>query len=442
MTYIFLIVILSILMVYVYSNEKDIFSPLFLSLISFFGALLLAFIGIFSWNSQKELSLQLVLIIILGIFSFTMGARIAKKFSKKKNYNKKIRLKEIKIEKWKIIISSVFIVTTIVLMIIEIKRICSFFGFNSNNISSLLSYYRSKSVLYSNEISSKTADINFIVKQMHKTSVAIGVLFIYAFCNNFFTKNKNYYLLIPIVLSMTESLLTSGRSLFMRFIIIFLFCFLFFKIKKEKKINKKTIIYGISTIVGMLLVFYIMLPLLGRNTNIGFIKYITFYFSCGIPSFDLFLLKTPPHIGYIGEETFTGLYLLLNKFHIVNFTRISSYSWQNIGGMHSNIYTSLKAYYYDFGYIGVLFLQFMFGFISTLYYNYSKSNKNNFFLIVYFYYIYIFIEQIRAEQFYILISSTTVSNLLILLVMYYFIYLYNKKKNRELMNKVKKIIKK
>ncbi len=442
MTYIYLIIILSILMIYIYLNEKDVFSPIFLSLLAFFGAFTLAFIGTFTWNTQKEMSMQLVLIFLIGILSFTIGAQIAQKISNKKKVNKTITNKELRIENWKVLLSSIFIITTIVFMVLEIKRICNYFGYNSNNISNLLSYYRSKGILYSNEISSKTADINFIIKQMHKTSVVIGVLFTYAFCNNFFMKKKNYILLIPIVLSMTESLLTSGRSLFMRLILIFLFCFLYFKIKKDKQINKKTIIYGIISVIAILLVFYIMLPLLGRSTDISFIKYITFYFSCGIPSFDLFLTKIPVHTGYLGEETFTGLYLLLNKFHIVNFTRIASYGWETIGGMHSNIYTSLKAYYYDFGYIGVSILQMLFGFLSTIYYNFSKSNKNIIFLVIYFYYIYIFIEQIRAEQFYYLISSTTISILLIIIVMYYLLYKFNKKNNKELINKIRGIVKK
>lgn len=442
MTYIYLIIILSILLLYVYLNEKDIFSPLFLSLLAFLGAFVLALIGTFSWNTQKEMSMQLVLIFLIGILSFTVGAQIAQRISNKKKIVKNIKTKEIKIEKWKVVISSIFIISTIILMVLEIKRICSFFGYNSNNISNLLSFYRSKSILYSNQISAKTADISFIVKQMHKASVVIGVLFIYAFCNNFFMEKKNYFLTIPIILSMMESLLTSGRSLFMKLIIIFLLCFLFFKIKKDKTIKTKTIIYGGVTIISILLLFYIMLPLLGRSTNISFIKYISFYFSCGIPSFDMFLAKMPPHLGYIGEETFTGLYLFLNKFHIVNFTRIASYGWETIGGMHSNIYTSLKAYYFDFGYLGVCILQLLFGFLATLYYNFSKSNKNIIFLVIYFYYIYIFIEQIRAEQFYYLISSTTISHLLIIIVMYYLLYKFNKKNNKELISKIKGLIKK
>ena len=439
MTYIYIIIVLSILLLYVFMSEKDIFSPTFLSILAFLSAFILAVIGTFTWNTQKEISIQLSLIFLLGILSFVIGARIARIISKKKITSKTSESKEIIIEKWKIIVLSVFIIATITLMIIEIKRICAFFGYNSNNISNLLSYYRGKSVLYSNEISSKTSDINFIVKQMHKTSLVIGVLCIYAFCNNFFTKKKNYYLLVPIILSMGESLLTSGRSLFMKLIIIILLCFLYFKIKKDNNISKKTIIYTCTSIGAILLIFYIMLPLLGRSTNISFIKYISFYFSCGIPSFDLFLAKMPEHIGYIGEETFTGIYLLLNKFHFINFTRIASYGWETIGGMHSNIYTSLKAYYFDFGYIGVCLLQMLFGFLSTLYYNFSKSNNKNIFMVIYFYYIYIFIEQIRAEQFYGLWSSTTISNLLIIVVMYYFLYKFNTKNFLELLDKRKRI---
>ena len=115
MTYIYLIIILSILLLYVYLNEKDIFSPLFLSLLAFLGAFVLALIGTFSWNTQKEMSMQLVLIFLIGILSFTVGAQIAQRISNKNKIVKNIKTKEIKIEKWKIVISSIFIISTIIL---------------------------------------------------------------------------------------------------------------------------------------------------------------------------------------------------------------------------------------------------------------------------------------------------------------------------------------
>lgn len=442
MTYVLFIILLFVLLVCVYLKEKDIFSPLFLSLIAFLVSFIFAFIGTFSWNTQSELSYTIIGIFIIGIFGFIIGSIIAKKYYLKKNcsINKSSKIKKIKIERWKIILSCIFIIATIILMILEIKRICSFFGYDSNNLANLLSYYRSKTILYSNEISSKTTDINFVIRQMHKTTVIIGVLFIYAFCNNFFQSKKDYRLILPVILSMCESLLTSGRSLFMRLVLIFILCFLYFKVKRDGKINIKTIFTCVISIIVVLIVFYIMLPLLGRNNDISFVRYITFYFSCGIPSFDLFLANLPEHIGYIGEETFTGIYVLLNKMHILEFARISSYGWETIGGMHSNVYTALKAYYFDFGFFGVGILQILFGFLSTLFYNYAKKSKNIIFMIIFFYYIYIFFEQIRAEQFYALISSTTLSHLLIIFFMYYFLYIYNKKDNRKLLNRLLKTI--
>ena len=441
MTYLLLIIVISILLICLYLDERDFFSPLFLSLTAFDMAFVFAFVGTLSWNNQFKISSELVLIFIVGILAFTLGSILAKNIYDDKIKKKTMRNKKITVENWKIVIASTFIIITIVLMILEIKKVCAYFGFHSNNISDLLSYYRSKGVLYSNEISRNTVDINFIVKQMHKTCLVIGVLFIYAFCNNNQFKKNNYYYLIPVGFSMIESLLTSGRSLFMRLILISFFCYLYFKLKKLKKLDLKTILYGGGVIIGVLVLFYVMLPLLGRNTNVGFIKYITFYFSCGIPSFNIFLLDVPEHVGYLGEETFTGLYLLLNKFNIVDFTRIANYSWVSIGGMNSNIYTSLKAYYFDFGSLGVMLLQFIFGFVSTFYYNYSKNSKKTILFVIYFYFIYIFIEQIRAEQFFGLISSTTISNLLIIMVMYYFLYKFNKKSNKVLIKRIKKFMK-
>ncbi len=440
MTYIILIVLIILMLIGLYIRDKDIFSPAFLSLLAFLGAFVFSFIGIFSWNDRVSLSPEVMYILLVGLLSFLIGAKLVKLFLGKKQgfLEEKKVYSEIKIEKWKIVLSCLFIVATIVLMFLEIKRICSYFGYNSSNLANLLSFYRSKSILYTNEISSATVEMNFFVKQMHKVSLVLGILFIYAFCNNFFSKNRNYSLILPVIFSMGESILTSGRSLLMRLILIFILCIMYFKVKKDGKIKFKTIATAAVSVVLVLLVFYIMLPLLGRNAGVDFVKYISFYFGCGIPSFDIFLENYPTHIGYIGEETFTGVYLLLNKFNVLDFTRIASYGWETIGGMHSNIYTSLKAYFFDFGILGVVILQLIFGFLTTLYYSLSKKCNKRIFMFIYFFYIYIFIEQIRAEQFYALISSTTVSQLLIILVVYYLLYKFDKVKLKGIFNKILK----
>lgn len=430
MTYILLIIVCLLMLLFTYlKNRKDLLSPSILSIIFYTMAIFLAFIGCFSWNTEKQLSIKTIVIIVVGIVSFIIGEVVQKKISGK--INKITNKEETKIQKkekktidisWKkVIIVSLFIILTMILMIIQIKKVCNSLGYDSNNIFKLLSYYRHKGTLFGNSITNKN-DINFIVKQMSKICVVIGIIFSYVYARQYYYSEKFKkinILLIPIVLSMFETLLTSGRALFMKIAVAFLFMIVFYYYKKKKqKIEFKDIIKILIVLLILIVIFYTILPLVGRKTSANFIEYITFYLGCGIPSLNVFINNLPIHSTWIGEETFQGIYVLLNKFDIIDFTRNTAYGWSYFSGLGSNIYTSFRAYYFDFGWFGLIICQFIFGYISSLFYSYVKKNDYGIQVPIYAYYVCMYIEQIRAEQFFGLISSTTISYLIYFLLVY------------------------
>lgn len=105
----------------------------------------------------------------------------------------------------------------------------------------------------------------------------------------------------------------------------------------------------------------------------------------------------------------------MNKLHIINYTRNTAYGWQVFAnGAGSNVYTDFRAYYFDFGILGLCLCQFLFVFLFSEFYKIKE--KNDFYMLLYTYYFYILIEQIRAEQFFAIISSTTFAYLILFFV--------------------------
>ena len=143
MTYIILMLILLYLIGFSYIiYGKDILSPSVISCCMFFLCTLFAFIGLFSWNVISDISFKAIVIIVLGIVSFMIGEFFARITTKKEKKNiEKRELKIIKIDKWKLILVVLGILITIILLIHEIKRICAYYGFSSNNLPELLCNY-------------------------------------------------------------------------------------------------------------------------------------------------------------------------------------------------------------------------------------------------------------------------------------------------------------
>lgn len=439
MTYgILLILLLILLIISFFKFEKDILSPTFISCAVYSFSVLLAILGLGSWNYVEKLQIKVIFIIFLGIFAFFIGEILARKFFNKKEKlictkngkkNNSIKNKtlnpEIKVNKLIYLITIIFIFATGFLLISEIKKICNFYDFNSNSIPKMLAFYRTKIGLFSTDLIKDNIGINFIVKQMKKTCDVLCVIWMYIFFYNHINKvslKKNFLNIFPILLCMLCTLLTSGRSLLMHMIVSAVMMFLILYFLEKKQINNYKILRNVVICAILSLgLFYIILPLTGRNTKANGFDYITFYLGTPIPSFNVSIDNKDAE-QLIGEDTFNGIYYSLNKLGIIEYVKPSTHEWTKFEGFSSNVYTSIRSYYFDFGIIGVLLCQFVFGFFVSLLYLRIKNKKEPLLIIIYSYYGYVLIDQIRDEQFYNLLSTSTIAYLLIIIVLY-FIYL-------------------
>ena len=153
--------------------------------------------------------------------------------------------------------------------------------------------------------------------------------------------------------------------------------------------------------------------------------YITFYMGTPIPSFNRFLNGNVNEIEKsTGESSFYGVFYTLAKLKLIdNYPKAmhNGTVFEGYGG--SNVYTAYMDFYIDFGVLGVVVLNFVFGFSFTCIYHFVRRHfHNKFYVVMFSYYYYVLIDQIRGNQFFNLISVSTISYLLLGLLIYFYYY--------------------
>ena len=185
------------------------------------------------------------------------------------------------------------------------------------------------------------------------------------------------------------------------------FIFIVLKLKNSsfleigKKYIKKFIVFAIIIVAG----FYLMLPLSGRNTNTNIISYMSFYLGTSIPSLDIYLENEVPESNFFGEETLRGIQTVLFKLKLSDYIQPVSKEWitfedENNQPLKSNIFTSGKRYYHDFGWIGIVVCQLIFSFTFSILYLIAMKNKKAIPIIFISMYYFIILDQVRDELFF------------------------------------------
>lgn len=456
MSYFFIALFLIFILIVSYKIFiNDILSPTFITALSFFICLIFSIIGLASWNYDKNLDYRTILILFFGIGSFFIGEIFIRKVFqnkrkdiKKSDTNKKIEITYI--SRKTIILLLIFVLITTILLVKEIKKVCIAYGLSGQeNFSDMIAFYRTKSILFSSQGYTSNIQVNSLVKQMQKVSNAINIIlavyFIdYLMKSKFEKKEINIINSILIILTILIALLQTilyngGRSILFHYLLaygaIFIFDYLYVY---NYRITFKTIKYIIGFGVILIVIFNFALKLVGRETKHNPIVYTSFSIGTSIPSLDLYIKRDNSHTKKIGEETFPGIYYTLNKIKIIEYSKPQTHEWYAFakdGTLSSNVFTSLRSYYKDFGFIGVLILQLFFGIMITMLYLNIKDNKNQLFKIIYFYYFYILVDQIRDEQFYSLINISNVAYIIIITCLFELLRILGNRKEENEYNK-------
>ncbi len=456
MAYVIIILALLLVMIYVYKKENDLLCPSIVYATSMFTCCLCALVGVVSWNDVGELGILTVLIVLLSVLSFACGNLlfnylinnniIFKKRKNvrrnnnrfiwlreyyKKNIDKFIKIKNNYVYDTKPIIIAIellIVLITIFFMYKEVRRIAIIAGYDGIGFGNMISKFRELSILYTTELVENGKGINIFVSQMRKICEVICTFNIFLIVQKIVKKEKfdlklcSYIFIVFLCIFL--SLFTGGRMQIFIYVLSFALLYLFYifdykcTISMIKKHAKKIMI----AIVVLLLGFYVILPLSGRKTNSNIVNYMSFYFGTSIPSLEKYNGTSHPAPSYFGEETLRGINTVLFKIGLNDKITPISKEWYDFsdkdGNIYSsNIFTSGKRYYHDFGVLGIFVCQMIFGFVFSLLYYYSK--RSNFVLVFYSMYFYMCIDQVRDELFFSeFVHINTVFKFMILLLLF------------------------
>ena len=351
--------------------KGDILSPLALSYESFFISAFVAAIGMILWGN--DINVQTFFTVLVSLMFFSVGFLLVP-FPKRRNRradNKGYIIIDRKI-------SLFFLLWNIIILCLTfIKTLQIAKGVNETADLSNMLHYARNAYLFSD------ASLGIILSLAGFSVVAIGYFYTYIVINNMIYKKRGKRIVgLDILLncsiifvSLLLNTLSSSRTFLIKWLVVVI-VFYFYTMKFKNKISSFNILKIIKIalcLVGVLVLFFLMFQLLGMATGktgtLTIMRMLYLYSGAALPALAE-SLKIYKYDGRIfGEESLYGFYSLLNHFGLNIPNDTAHLPFVTLAdGSTTNIYTSLRTYLYDFGYIGMFIVQLILGIIMGILY--------------------------------------------------------------------------
>lgn len=375
-----LIAFLGVMLIMAYLiSGKEILSPFVLTVAMYLLSTVTAALYMKKW--EFSLSYFTVLIIVTGVLIFGFGEMFAKSVC---DHTGTVEIWKAKIGEEEKRIEIPFIVTVLVIFImllflsktLHYIYMLSLQGGNTDGYKSMLSFAR-KMTLVKGYSRSKALNHILVFTQ------ALSFIYGWQFLNNFVNKRTkiiDMISLLPIGIAfIIQAVGTVTRGFAISWLVYFFMLYVLLHAKKEKwkHISPLNIIgLGIITLSLFLLVFVLLGMVASRFNSKSIIDTIAFYIGLSIPSFDEFLKNFNDNIQMVGNETLYGIYAVLNRLGLCAADTSRHLEFVDFNGVSGNVYTSLRRYINDYGYVGMYIIQFYLGcFWGLLYYFMKKYSS-------------------------------------------------------------------
>lgn len=356
---------------------------------------------------QVQLSSKTVELICIGIICFLIGTFLPYITLKLKTKGNVTKNREIAEQTYTNINSNIIAILGILFQIsvtlylyIYLKSVT-----HGNGLSEIISTFRNSTMSNGDD----GLQIVGILKQLQVFSMAYSFVFAFLYFYKKIIEGKkgSILYLIPLLFYVIQSLLTGGRLQIFR-VILFIGANIYFLqlYKKSSPSYANSFILKVGKwIIYIIPLFYFLKNFLGRTSEDSFFQYIFRYLGGPIEGFDLFIKSNYSYYHMFGQETFSGIYSLLSKFGIENQPIKLSWVMAPTGIWVGNVYTSLRRYYSDFGFSGVVILMFILGVIfgiifSNIMRGYLKKQISGFSIILYSFYLYALVFTFFDDTFY------------------------------------------
>jgi len=424
----FLLFILFFLLLFSYFiSRRDLISPWFISVGVYLISSFVAVINLDRWN--ETISANTVLIITIALIAFGIGQISSSVF--KINKNAANAVNAVKIYKIYVPFYRILIAFSIGLMIVFLmyKRLvvlATIGGYSGSGY--ILNYARVAIIHYD-------ASWGALIGILQFFTMGIGYVFTYVFVNNILYEGKlfkgfkkNLIYLLPIIPFILVEVMSTGRNGFIRLTAMTLFLgIITWKIQNGwKNANKKN--FRLMIIASILLMaFYVTFiklgDLTGKNLVYSLNDTISVYTGGSIVALDNYLENSQIKSINFGEETLYGLKFIFNKlgFDVLVENRHLEFIHFN-NGYSTNVYTALRRYIHDYGYFGMVLVQFLIGlFFGVFYKLIKKRNKADLLIIIYAYVANALIMQSIDDSFLtVFLSVSQVFSIFFIVVCYKF----------------------
>lgn len=252
----------------------------------------------------------------------------------------------------------------------------------------------------------------FVVNQLVKVLTAIANISFFQFLlDKYVVKigKGQWTHVVVIMLFLLMAAISTDRNIFLRF---FIYCIvlwiLFFTAAHKGKITRshlkpllKLALYLVLA-VGM---FYLFGKLKGYKSDFG--RSISLYGGSGLYNFNLYLNESLPVHYKFGAVTFRSFLGILGRFGIDSlvqkgpaFSEFIIYKSKTGFIYESNIYSAMRPFVEDFGYLGMVIFPFIMGLFFETLYSLTRKSQYGFSWILYALMIYPLAYFSISEQFF------------------------------------------
>ena len=393
----FVILIISLFVVILFFNKKDITSPAVIFSISF---VLSAIVFTFSstiWGIELSANTQNV--ILYGIFVFFGGTLLARLLPERKNRSRDII--DIRIKN-----NGLYIIIFMCLLFPIFRVFDIFLVTGSLNIFGGLGEYRAS------ETSSFFAKLISIIGPICNATMIMMLVII---INNHLEKKKNRKAnYIPVICYFVAVAISSARIdviyMFINLLIIYLNLNL---AKNNSGVTFKQLKYVILAIVILGFTFFGLGFLTGKSQQQeSMAGNLSIYAGSSFAALDFYLDGFRYNLDNLGKETFIGLSNLYSWLGIKRIAEGGSMEFIPLGEHSTNVYTCFRPLIHDYNYNGMYIVLFVEGFLFQLLYRKMKNEirHGNVSWMVFYAYLssYLILSSIAERVFSCLITLTTI----------------------------------
>lgn len=424
MEYILLINLFVLLCLSYFLSKGDLISPWFISVGVYMISSSVAVINLNRWG--ESISSNTVLTITIALLAFGIGQITSDILKINNNTVKTDNTYRITIPLYRILFAFSIGLLVVFLMYRRLVGIAVIGGYSGSGY--LLNYARIAIIHYNASWGSIAGILQFI-------TMGIGYLFTYALVNNILYEERlfkglknNLIYLLPIIPYILVEIMSTSRSGFIRLATMILFFgIITWKVQKgwknAIKKNFRLIIVASLLLIAFYVTFINLGDLTGKNLVYNLNDTISVYTGGSIVSLDNYLENRQFNSINFGEETLYGVKHIFDKiaFDVSVENRHLEFIYFN-NGYSTNVYTALRRYIHDYGYFGMVVIQFFIGFFFGAFYKLiKKKNKANLLMIIYAYIANALVMQSIDDSFLtVFLSVSQIFSILFIIVCYKF----------------------